>query len=122
MIFSAVGFGGGEEFVLIAHRGFLSSLRVAVILLLLFCSIVVLWFGYMAFQEQDYYFVREFVRFVASLLLKVPRDAPEQELDVILGGLTALESEISWFREEANFWQVFLEGVTPLHSNKEYCA
>ncbi|KAG0581215.1 hypothetical protein KC19_4G233300 [Ceratodon purpureus] len=72
-------------------------------------------------MEQDYHFVREFVRFVASVLLKVPRDSPEQDADVILGGLTALESEISWFRKEANFWQIFLEKVTPLESNKEYC-
>lgn len=73
-------------------------------------------------MEQDYHFVREFVRFVASVLLKVPRDAPEQDADVILSGVTALESEISWFRKEANFWQVFLEKVTLLEPNKEYCA
>ena len=75
-----------------------------------------------AFQEQDYHFVREFVRFVASVLLKVPRDAAEQDFDVILGGITALESEISWFRKEANIWQVYLERATPLEPNKKYCA
>jgi hypothetical protein len=52
----------------------------------------------------------------------VPRDAPEQDADVILSGVTALESEILWFRKEANFWQVFLEKVTLLEPNKEYCA
>lgn len=72
-------------------------------------------------QEQDYHFVREFVRFIASVLLKVPQDAPEQEMDTILGGLTAIESEISWFRKEANFWRIFLEKVTVFKTNEEYC-
>lgn len=72
-------------------------------------------------MEQDYHFVREFVRFVASVLLKVPQNAPEHDVDVILGGITALEGEIAWFRKEANFWQVFLEKVTLLEPNKDYC-
>lgn len=73
-------------------------------------------------QEQDYHFVREFVRFVASVLVKMPRDSPECDVDIILGGITALESEITWFRKEANFWQIFLERVTLLQPNKDYCA
>lgn len=58
---------------------------------------------------------------MASVLLKVPRDAPEQDVDVILSGLTALESEITWFRKEANFWQIFLEKVALLEPNTDYC-
>lgn len=73
-------------------------------------------------MEQDYHFVREFVRFVASVLVKMPRDSPECDVDIILGGITALESEITWFRKEANFWQIFLERVTLLQPNKDYCA
>lgn len=72
-------------------------------------------------QEQDYHFVREFVRFVASVLVKVPRSASEHDVDVILSGLSALESDITFFRKEANFWQIFLERVTLLQPNTEYC-
>lgn len=72
-------------------------------------------------QGQDYHFVREFVRFVASVLLKVPRDAPEQEMDTVLGGLSALENEVSWFRKEANFWEIFLEKITIYEQGQEYC-
>jgi thiaminase len=72
-------------------------------------------------MEQDYHFVREFVRFVASVLLKVPRDAAEQDFDLILGGITALESEIAWFRKEARIWDVLLENVNLLEPNKDYC-
>ena len=55
---------------------------------------------------QDYFFVRAFVRFIASILVKVPKDAEEADIDIILGGLCSLEEEISWFRGEASTWDL----------------
>ena len=57
-------------------------------------------------QGQDYFFVRAFVRFIASILVKVPKDAEEADIDIILGGLCSLEEEISWFRGEASTWDL----------------
>ena len=46
---------------------------------------------------QDYLFVVEFTRMVARVLTA----APVRDFDVILGGLSALKDELSWFREKA---------------------
>lgn len=46
---------------------------------------------------QDYLFVREFTRLAAVLLSK----APYSDFDVILGGIVALKSELTWFQEQA---------------------
>lgn len=43
---------------------------------------------------QDYLFVREFTRLAAVLLSK----APYSDFDVILGGIVALKSELTWFQ------------------------
>jgi thiaminase/transcriptional activator TenA len=46
---------------------------------------------------QDYLFVVEFTRFAARVLTT----APGEHFDVLLGGLTALRDELSWFRAHA---------------------
>ena len=46
---------------------------------------------------QDYLFVVEFTRFAARVLTT----APVEHFDVLLGGLTALRNELSWFRAHA---------------------
>ena len=46
---------------------------------------------------QDYLFVTEFTRFVGRTLAA----APVAHFDVLLSGLTALQSELTWFREQA---------------------
>ena len=44
--------------------------------------------------QQDYYFVIAFTRMVGQILSK----APVQHFEALLSGLTALSSELSWFR------------------------
>jgi thiaminase/transcriptional activator TenA len=46
---------------------------------------------------QDYLFVVDFTRMVGRLL----HSAPVDHFDVILGGLSALKDELSWFKEKA---------------------
>ncbi|XP_057872428.2 bifunctional TENA2 protein isoform X1 [Cryptomeria japonica] len=70
--------------------------------------------------SQDYIFVREFVRFLASVLLKTPKNSTA-DIDIILGGLAALEQEISWFKKEASNWEVDLINCNPQKSNQDYC-
>lgn len=70
---------------------------------------------------QDYIFVREFVRFLASVLLKAPRDTANEDIDLILGGLVALDQELSWFKKEASIWEVDFLGTNPQKANKDYC-
>jgi len=70
---------------------------------------------------QDYIFVREFVRFLASVLLKAPKDSANEDIDLILGGLVALDQELSWFRKEASSWEVDFLNTNPQKANNEYC-
>ncbi|XP_057872429.2 bifunctional TENA2 protein isoform X2 [Cryptomeria japonica] len=76
--------------------------------------------AYNSLQSQDYIFVREFVRFLASVLLKTPKNSTA-DIDIILGGLAALEQEISWFKKEASNWEVDLINCNPQKSNQDYC-
>lgn len=46
---------------------------------------------------QDYLFVVDFTRMVGRIL----HSAPVDHFDVILGGLSALKDELSWFKEKA---------------------
>lgn len=46
---------------------------------------------------QDYLFVIDFTRMVGQVL----HSAPVDHFDVILGGLSALKDELSWFKEKA---------------------
>nr|XP_010910448.1 bifunctional TENA2 protein [Elaeis guineensis] len=71
---------------------------------------------------QDYIFVREFVPFLASVLLKAWKDSDDDsDVEVILGGIASLNDELSWFKKEASKWDVHLGGITPQKANLEYC-
>jgi formylaminopyrimidine deformylase / aminopyrimidine aminohydrolase len=65
--------------------------------------------------------VREFVAFVASVLLKCCKQADSSDMEIILGGVASLSDELSWFKNEATKWGVDLASVSPLESNVEYC-
>ncbi|GLU08500.1 hypothetical protein SLE2022_254080 [Rubroshorea leprosula] len=72
---------------------------------------------------QDYIFVRAFVPFVASVLIKAYKDSDDSsnDVEVILGGMTALNDEIAWFKKEATKWNVQLSEIVPQKTNQEYC-
>lgn len=72
---------------------------------------------------QDYIFVRAFVPFVASLLIKAYKESDDSsnDVEVILGGLAALDDEVSWFKKEASKWDVQLSKTLPQKANQEYC-
>uniref|UniRef100_A0A803N6N8 Thiaminase-2/PQQC domain-containing protein n=2 Tax=Chenopodium quinoa TaxID=63459 RepID=A0A803N6N8_CHEQI len=71
---------------------------------------------------QDYIFVRKFVPFVASVLVKACKESDdESDMEVILAGLASLNDEISWFKNEAAKWDVQLSEITPLKTNQDYC-
>ncbi|KAF7049259.1 LOW QUALITY PROTEIN: hypothetical protein CFC21_057827 [Triticum aestivum] len=65
---------------------------------------------------QDYMFVREFVAFLASVLLKCCKESDSSDMETILGGLASLSDELSWFKKEAAKWSVDLAGISPLSS------
>lgn len=65
---------------------------------------------------QDYLFVVEFTRFAARVLAA----APVEHFDVLLGGLTALRDELSWFRTHATARRLRLD-VLPQESCIQYC-
>ncbi|WOL10277.1 putative bifunctional TENA-E protein [Canna indica] len=72
---------------------------------------------------QDYIFVREFVPFLASILLKACKHSDdESDMEVLLGGMAALSDELAWFRKEASKWDVNLAGVIPQKANMDYCS
>ncbi|KNA23257.1 hypothetical protein SOVF_026390 [Spinacia oleracea] len=71
---------------------------------------------------QDYLFVRKFVPFVGSVLVKACKESDdESDMEVILSGLASLNDEISWFKKEAAKWDVQLSAITPLQTNQNYC-
>ncbi|KAK1317708.1 hypothetical protein QJS10_CPA05g00233 [Acorus calamus] len=71
---------------------------------------------------QDYIFVRQFVPFLASVLLKACRESEEQsDVEVLLGGIASLHDELSWFKKEASKWDVMLNAITPQKANQDYC-
>ena len=63
-----------------------------------------------AWLVQDYLFVREFTRLAATLLTK----APHADFDVLLGGLEALRSELTWFQVRQACCQT-LQTFTQMH-------
>ncbi|KDP27900.1 hypothetical protein JCGZ_18980 [Jatropha curcas] len=72
--------------------------------------------------EQDYIFVREFVPFVASVLLKACKNSEDgNDMEVILGGLASLNDEIAWFKSEASKWDVSLSNTVVHKANQTYC-
>lgn len=73
-------------------------------------------------QGQDYLFVRAFVPFVASVLLKAWKETDDNaDVDVILGGMASLNDEIAWFKNEASKWAVGLNSIVPQQPNLDYC-
>ncbi|KAJ4833829.1 hypothetical protein Tsubulata_022431 [Turnera subulata] len=71
---------------------------------------------------QDYVFVREFVPFVASVLIKVSKVSDNgNDMEVILGGVAFLNDEIAWFKQEASKWAVPLTNLIVHNTNKNYC-
>ncbi|KAK9673027.1 hypothetical protein RND81_12G141000 [Saponaria officinalis] len=74
------------------------------------------------FQGQDYLFVRNFVPFVAGVLMKAAKESEnESDMEVILAGMASLHDEIAWFKKEAAKWDVQLTGITPHKTNQNYC-
>ncbi|CAK7326369.1 unnamed protein product [Dovyalis caffra] len=71
---------------------------------------------------QDYIFVREFVPFAASVLLKASKNSDDSsDMEVVLSALASLSDEISWFKKEAAKWDVPLSNVIVHKSNQNYC-
>ncbi|XP_071698659.1 probable bifunctional TENA-E protein [Rutidosis leptorrhynchoides] len=71
---------------------------------------------------QDYIFVRSFVPFVASTLMKSCKESGnELDMEVILGGMASLNDEINWFKKEASKFHVSLTSVIPQNANIKYC-
>ncbi|GAB2233280.1 hypothetical protein Droror1_Dr00002499 [Drosera rotundifolia] len=71
---------------------------------------------------QDYIFVRAFVPFVAGVLVKAWKESDDQsDIEVILGGLAALNDELAWFKKEASKWDVQLSSIAPQKANLDYC-
>ncbi|XP_027333067.1 probable bifunctional TENA-E protein [Abrus precatorius] len=72
---------------------------------------------------QDYLFVRAFVPFAASVLIKAWKESDDNgDMEVILGGIACLEDEISWFKKEADKWGISLSDVVPQQANINYCG
>ncbi|THU55268.1 hypothetical protein C4D60_Mb11t04780 [Musa balbisiana] len=72
---------------------------------------------------QDYIFVKEFVPFVASVLLKAWKHSDdESDMEILLGGMASLSDELAWFRKEASKWDVKLVSIAPQKANLEYCS
>ncbi|XP_034685194.1 probable bifunctional TENA-E protein [Vitis riparia] len=71
---------------------------------------------------QDYIFVRAFVPFSASVLLKACKESDNSsDMEVILGGMASLNDEIAWFKKEASKWGLELSTIVPQKVNQEYC-
>ncbi|XP_030527910.1 probable bifunctional TENA-E protein [Rhodamnia argentea] len=71
---------------------------------------------------QDYLFVRAFVPFVSSVLLKACWESDDNsDMEVLLSSLAALNDEIAWFKKEASKWGVVLASIAPQRVNKDYC-
>ncbi|KAF7837725.1 putative bifunctional TENA-E protein [Senna tora] len=71
---------------------------------------------------QDYLFVRAFVPFVASVLIKAWKESDDSsDMEVILRGMASLDDEIAWFKREASKWDVPLSDVAPQEANINYC-
>jgi thiaminase len=73
-------------------------------------------------QGQDYIFVRAFVPFVASILIKAWKESDDAaDMEVILSGMASLNDEIAWFKSEAPKWGIQLSDIVPQKANQDYC-
>ena len=85
-------------------------------------AVVTMAFWTFEIQGQDYIFVRAFVPFVASVLLKAWKESDESsDMEVILGGMAALNDELAWFKKEASKRGVSLSDIVPHKANICYC-
>ena len=56
-------------------------------------------------KGEDYIFVRTFVAFVGSVIVKAWKESDEySDVELILTGMAALKQELDWFRAEADKW------------------
>ncbi|KAK2990252.1 hypothetical protein RJ640_014704 [Escallonia rubra] len=71
---------------------------------------------------QDYIFVRAFVPFLASVLVKASKESDDtSDIEVILSGMASINDEIAWFKKEASRFGVSLTSVVPQKANVDYC-
>ncbi|KAK4857186.1 hypothetical protein QYF36_025462 [Acer negundo] len=75
-------------------------------------------------NREDYIFVREFVSFVASVLIKAWKESDDSggDMEVLLGGMAILNDEIQWFKNEASKWGVQLSDIVPQKANKDFAG
>ncbi|KHN02900.1 Seed maturation protein PM36 [Glycine soja] len=79
-------------------------------LIISICDGTIIIASFKTWLAQDYLFVRAFVPFAASVLIKAWKESDcRGDMEVILGGVASLEDEISWFKAEANKWAVYQE-------------
>lgn len=77
--------------------------------------------NYKRWLSQDYLFVRKFVPFVASVLVKACKEPDdENDMGILLAGMASLNDEIAWFKKEAAKWDIQLTGITPSKTNQKY--
>ncbi|KAB1213852.1 Seed maturation protein PM36 [Morella rubra] len=78
--------------------------------------------AYKRWLGQDYVFVRAFVPFLASVLMKAWKESDDSlDMDIILSGMASLNDEIAWFKSEASKWDVQLSDIVPQKANEDYC-
>lgn len=77
--------------------------------------------NYKRWLSQDYLFVRKFVPFVASVLVKACKEPDdENDMEILLAGIASLNDEIAWFKKEAAKWDIQLTGINPSKTNQKY--
>ncbi|EFJ29131.1 hypothetical protein SELMODRAFT_92107 [Selaginella moellendorffii] len=76
---------------------------------------------YKRWLGQDYIFVKAFVRFIGSILAKIPSNASDETLMTLLSGASALHDELQWFQKEALVWKIGLEDLPPKKTTQDYC-
>ncbi|BBN17168.1 formylaminopyrimidine deformylase / aminopyrimidine aminohydrolase [Marchantia polymorpha subsp. ruderalis] len=76
---------------------------------------------YTRWLGQDYLFVKEFCRFAASVVVKAPESIGDEDLDILMGGLSALQAELLWFRSQSVQWNTKFEGLLKHSVTEGYC-
>ncbi|KAL2611444.1 hypothetical protein R1flu_023136 [Riccia fluitans] len=77
---------------------------------------------YTRWLGQDYLFVKEFCRFVASVLTKAPESIGDEDLDILLGGLSSLQEELLWFRSQSIQWNTKFDRLSKHKITEAYCS
>ncbi|KAG6546625.1 hypothetical protein Mapa_011814 [Marchantia paleacea] len=76
---------------------------------------------YTRWLGQDYLFVKEFCRFAANVVVKAPESIGDEDLDILMGGLSALQAELLWFRSQSVQWNTKFEGLSKHSVTEGYC-